>query len=181
MSQPRLSPQPTKKGGYLPIYGRLCICPQTRDLANPPPPPPQIQEFKMSGSDNSGEEPSSFGSYQLELYKNGALLEELPVVTTNPSKLEQQARETMPSAPFNYIYGGAGEGATMDANRLAFRQWKLIPRFLRPTIPRDLSVKLFGQTYREKACSTNCELSTLIVPSDPYDYGACWRYGCIPR
>lgn len=103
----------------------------------------------MSNSDDNGEEPSSYGQYQIELYKNGALLEEPPVVTTNPSKLEQQAREAMPSGPFNYIYGGAGEGATMDANRLAFRQWKLIPRFLRPTMPRDLSVKLFGQTYRE--------------------------------
>ncbi|KUI60456.1 hypothetical protein VP1G_07654 [Cytospora mali] len=54
----------------------------------------------------------------------------------------------MEPGPFNYIYGGAGEGATMDANRLAFRQWKIIPRFLRPTKPRDLRVEIFGQTYQ---------------------------------
>lgn len=101
----------------------------------------------MSDSDDSGEVPPSYGQYQIELYKNGALLEEPPVVTTNPNRLEEQARKAMAPGPFNYIYGGAGEGATMDANRLAFRQWKLIPRFLRPTIPRDLSVQLFGQTY----------------------------------
>ncbi|CAN8099501.1 unnamed protein product [Discula destructiva] len=100
----------------------------------------------MSDSDDNGE-PPSYRNYQVELYKNGALLDEPPVVTTNPNKLEQQAREAMPSGPFGYIYGGAGEGATMDANRLAFRQWKVIPRFLRPTIPRDLSITLFGQTY----------------------------------
>lgn len=32
----------------------------------------------------------------------------------------------------------------MDANRLAFRQWKLIPRMLRPTTYRDLRTTLFG-------------------------------------
>jgi len=26
---------------------------------------------------------------------------------------------------FNYVSGGAGEKSTMDANRLAFRQWKV--------------------------------------------------------
>ncbi|KAF4509276.1 hypothetical protein G6O67_005549 [Ophiocordyceps sinensis] len=35
----------------------------------------------------------------------------------------------------------------MDANRLAFRQWKIVPRVLRPTSPRDLGVTLFGHKY----------------------------------
>lgn len=35
----------------------------------------------------------------------------------------------------------------MDANRLAFRQWKLIPRMLRETSIRDFSVELFGEKY----------------------------------
>lgn len=101
----------------------------------------------MSGTDDGDNAAASYGQYLSELYKNGVLLEEPPVVTTNSNKLEAQARKVMQPGPFNYIYGGAGEGATMDANRLAFRQWKLIPRFLRPTVPRDLSVKLFGQAY----------------------------------
>lgn len=103
----------------------------------------------MAGSDDSGEERPPFGEYQLELYKNGVLLGEPPVVTTNPSGLEAQARKAMEPGPFNYIYGGAGEASTMDANRLAFRQWKIIPRVLRPTVPRDLNVELFGKKYRE--------------------------------
>lgn len=113
----------------------------------------------MTGSDDDSDNVvSPYGQYLGELYKNGVLLEELPVVTTNPNKLEAQARKAMQPGPFNYIYGGAGEGATMDVNRLAFRQWKLIPRFLRPTVPRDLSVKLFGQTYgkRTPANGANC-------------------------
>ena len=48
---------------------------------------------------------------------------------------------------YNYIAGGAGEGATMDANRLAFRQWKIVPRMMRPSAPRNLKVSLFGEQY----------------------------------
>lgn len=71
-----------------------------------------------------------------------------PVVTTNPNKLQAQAKEKMKSEGYNYIQGACGESATMDANRLAFRRWKLIPRILKPTTPRDLSVTLFGHKYR---------------------------------
>jgi hypothetical protein len=108
----------------------------------------------MAGSDDNGEDRPPFADYQLELYKNGVLLGEPPVVTTNPNGLEAQARKAMEPGPFNYIYGGAGEQATMEANRLAFRQWKIIPRVLRPTVPRDLSVKLFGKNYREYLVET---------------------------
>ena len=48
----------------------------------------------------------------------------LPTVTTDPSKLEEQAKKFIGIKAFNYVAGGAGESATMDANRLAFRQWK---------------------------------------------------------
>lgn len=139
-----------------------------------------VEIFNMSDSDDCGEETSAYGQYQLELYKNGALLDEPPVVTTNPNKLEQQAREAMSAGPFNYIYGGAGEGATMDANRLAFRQWKLIPRFLRPTVPRDLSVRLFGHTYCEHMRKDSCEMAMLTAASKPCDHGPGRSDGCIP-
>lgn len=71
----------------------------------------------------------------------------LPSVTTDPNKLEEQARSKLSPTAFNYVAGGAGERATMDANRLAFRQWKMIPRMLRPATHRDLSVELFGHRY----------------------------------
>ena len=76
------------------------------------------------------------------------LHQRLPLVTTDPNKLEAQAKSIMKPTAYNYIAGGAGERATMDANRLAFRQWKMVPRMLRPTTHRDLTVKLFGETYR---------------------------------
>ena len=85
-----------------------------------------------------------YGAFQKEIYIDGILKNKLPTVTTDPNKLEQQAKEHLGLRSFNYVAGGAGEKATMDANRLAFRQWKMIPRMLRPTTHRDLRTKLFG-------------------------------------
>jgi hypothetical protein len=66
-----------------------------------------------------------FKRHQFNIYENGMLRNQLPAVTTSPNKLEQQARDAMEAKGFNFIFGGAGEHATMDANRLAFRQWKV--------------------------------------------------------
>lgn len=43
-----------------------------------------------------------------------------------------------------YVAGGAGDGATMRANRAAFDRWQLVPRVLRDVSSRDLSVSLLG-------------------------------------
>lgn len=82
-----------------------------------------------------------------DIYRNKLLHGNGPVTTTDPNGLEGQAKKAMSPEGFNYVSGGAGEVSTMDANRLAFRQWKLIPRMMRPTLPRDLRVNLFGKTY----------------------------------
>ncbi|KAL8949607.1 MAG: hypothetical protein Q9222_004292 [Ikaeria aurantiellina] len=69
-----------------------------------------------------------YGAFQTEIYANGILNNKLPIVTTDPNKLEEQAKRYLGERSFNYVAGGAGEKATMDANRLAFRQWKLLRR-----------------------------------------------------
>ncbi len=94
-----------------------------------------------------------YGAFQNELYAAGMMRGILPAVTTDPNKLEDQARSKLETGPYNYVAGGAGERATMDANRLAFRQWKIVPRMLRATTQRDLRVTLFGETYGEYARS----------------------------
>lgn len=99
------------------------------------------------GLGDDGEEAPSYGQYQLQIYAKGIFAGMKPEITTDPNKLRAQAQKAMKPEAYNYIAGGAGEGATMDANRLAFRQWKIIPRMLRPTVPRDLKVKLFGETF----------------------------------
>ncbi|TGO31875.1 hypothetical protein BHYA_0391g00040 [Botrytis hyacinthi] len=88
-----------------------------------------------------------YGAFQNEIYRDGMFAHTFPTVTTDPNKLEEQARSKLASTSYNYVAGGAGERATMDANRLAFRQWKMVPRMLRPTTKRDLRVNLFGQEY----------------------------------
>lgn len=87
------------------------------------------------------------------------LHQRLPLVTTDPNKLEAEAKSVLKPTAYNYVAGGAGERATMDANRLALRQWKLVPRMLRPTTKRDLTVKLFGETYgisQDRAIIDHC-------------------------
>lgn len=63
--------------------------------------------------------------WRQEIYRDGILHNRLPTVTYDSNKLEEQAKKFLGARSFNYVAGGAGERATMDANRLAFRQWKV--------------------------------------------------------
>jgi len=95
----------------------------------------------------SVKEDRNYGGFQNTIYAAGMLAKQFPLVTTDPNKLEAQAKKALPSTAYNYVAGGAGEGATMIANRLAFTRWKIVPRMLRPTGKRDLHVDLFGERY----------------------------------
>lgn len=98
-------------------------------------------------SDNADDERVPYAQYIKSILEKGILMGAPPIVTTNPNSLEEQAKKVMPRKGWEYIKGGAGESSTMDANRLAFRQWKIVPRVLTPTTPRDLSTSLFGEKY----------------------------------
>ncbi|KAL6890798.1 FMN-dependent dehydrogenase [Trichoderma evansii] len=82
-----------------------------------------------------------------KMYEDGIFNRKLPIVTTDPSLLEEQARKAMGQKPFGYIYAGAGVMLSVEANRRAFDKWRIIPRYLKPSSPRDLTVKLFGEVY----------------------------------
>jgi isopentenyl diphosphate isomerase/L-lactate dehydrogenase-like FMN-dependent dehydrogenase len=68
-----------------------------------------------------------------------------PIVPTDFRTLERQARRKASRIGWAYAAGGAGDGATMRANREAFERWKIVPRMLRDVSRRDLSVELFGR------------------------------------
>lgn len=91
----------------------------------------------VSGEDKHAPHPNpearKYGAYQSEIYRRGMFDNVLPTVTTDPNKLEEQAKKALPHKSYCYVAGGAGERATMDANRLAFRTWKIVPRMLRET------------------------------------------------
>ncbi|KAK1250857.1 hypothetical protein MKX07_005412 [Trichoderma sp. CBMAI-0711] len=114
-------------------------------------------------ADQDGDGPQPYAAYLRTVVQKGLLAGELPIVTTNPNWLEEQAKKKMTRAGFEYIFGGAGESSTMDANRLAFRQWKIVPRVLKPTTPRDLSVTLFGHKY-DKEIGVAQACAALNVP-----------------
>ena len=73
-----------------------------------------------------------------------------PAVPTSAEKLEAAARRALMRRPggrraWAYVYGGAGSGQTMAANREAFDNRRLVPRMLRNTSRRDISTTVLGQ------------------------------------
>src|SRR4029453_9579170 len=80
---------------------------------------------------------------QNAIYRAGALGRR-PRVPTDFRGLERAARRAMSGDAWAYVAGGAGDGATMRANRVAFDRWQLVPRMLRGVADRDLSVSLLG-------------------------------------
>lgn len=81
---------------------------------------------------------------QNTVYRAG-VLGRRPAVPTDPVGLERAAAAKMSPRARAYVIGGAGTGATMDANREALDRWKIVPRMLRGAGARDLSVRLLGR------------------------------------
>ena len=82
---------------------------------------------------------------QAKIYRDGALGRK-PVIPADFETLERRARAKATTRAWAYCAGGAGEGATMRANRAAFERWAIVPRMLRDVSARSLSVELFGRT-----------------------------------
>ncbi len=81
---------------------------------------------------------------QLQIYLNG-LAGEKPPFPIAMDALEARAREVLRPEVAAYLFGGAGGEETIQANREAFRRWRLVPRMLREVGQRDLSVELLGR------------------------------------
>jgi lactate 2-monooxygenase len=86
-----------------------------------------------------------FGSFQNEIYFAG-LMGVAPTFPMRFAELEEKASAALPPSVWSYVAGGAGDEFTQRANVTAFEQWGLIPRMLRASTTRDLSVELFGMT-----------------------------------
>lgn len=79
------------------------------------------------------------------IYRAGVLGRQ-PAVPTDFAELERRAQTAMSPRAWAYVAGGAGEGATMRANRAAFDRWQIVPRMLPGRVDRDLSTTLLGRT-----------------------------------
>lgn len=82
--------------------------------------------------------------WQKEIYLNG-FAGKRPAVKTSMQSLESEAKQRMSEKAYAYIAGAAGNESTMEANRTAFEQWKIVPRMLRNVGARDTSIELFGK------------------------------------
>lgn len=84
-----------------------------------------------------------FGSYQNEIYFAG-LQGVVPEMPMSFSGWEARASAALADPLWSYVAGGAGDEFTQRTNVSAFERWGLIPRMLRASATRDLSVDLFG-------------------------------------
>ena len=84
---------------------------------------------------------------QAEIYRAG-VLGRRPNVPADAAELEVRAHRAMSPTAWAYVAGGAGEGATMRANREAFDRWRVVPRMLHGRASRDLTTDLLGLDLR---------------------------------
>lgn len=108
-----------------------------------------------------------------------------PKVPTEAGRLEAAARRSLLRRPggrraWAYIYGGAGSGATMDANREAFDRRRIVPRMLRDTSERDLSVELFGRRLPAPVLVAPIGAAGLITRDADLDVGAAAAQRGLP-
>ncbi len=80
---------------------------------------------------------------QTDIYLAG-LSGVVPSLPMSFAELERRAELAMPPGTWSYVAGGAGDEHTQRSNRTAFDHWGIVPRMLRATVERDLSVELFG-------------------------------------
>ncbi|MCC5810982.1 MAG: alpha-hydroxy-acid oxidizing protein [Ectothiorhodospiraceae bacterium] len=90
-------------------------------------------------------QPRHYGDHQLAIYQQG-LKGQRPRLPMGMEALEAAARSSLPSESYWYVAGGAGE-ITMNANRKAFDNYRILPRMLTDVSERDMSVELFGHRY----------------------------------
>ncbi|MGV9541933.1 lactate 2-monooxygenase [Nocardia beijingensis] len=88
---------------------------------------------------------TNFGDYQNEIYFQGlgGVLPDFPMTYAD---LEAKAQAALPPGIWSYVAGGAGDELTQRANVTAFEKLGLIPRMLRASKTRDLSIELFDMT-----------------------------------
>jgi lactate 2-monooxygenase len=100
---------------------------------------------------------------QSAIYRGGAVGIS-PVVPIGGARLEAAARRSMSVEAFAYVAGSAGGEATAAANAAAFDKWRIVPRMLRNVGSRDLSISLFGRSYRSPVIAAPIGVLELAHP-----------------
>ena len=104
-------------------------------------------EHGQPNKDGGAKTTGQFSEYQSTILQLG-LQGRKPVFTCMPYEWEEAARRVLSSNSFSYVFSGAGGWETMEANRRAFNEWKIVPRMLRKSESRDITTTLFGSKLR---------------------------------
>jgi lactate 2-monooxygenase len=102
-------------------------------------------------------------SYASEIYLQG-MAGNRPAIGTDPSALEDIAREQMKPEPFWYVAGSAGSGATARANREAFDRRRIVPRMLTGATARDLSTTVLGVRIPAPVITAPVGVQSIVHP-----------------
>ncbi|MCT2062353.1 alpha-hydroxy-acid oxidizing protein [Dietzia cinnamea] len=129
--------------------------------------------------------PGPFGRARQNVLYRAGISGIMPKVPTGPERLEAAARRALLRRPggrkaWAYIYGGAGAGRTMDANREAFDRRRVIPRMLRDTTDRDLTVELLGRRLPAPVLVAPIGAAGLITSGADLDVGAAAAQRGLP-
>jgi isopentenyl-diphosphate delta-isomerase len=84
---------------------------------------------------------------QRNVYASGMLADDPPEHPVRYEDLEREALDEMSDEAAAYVAGGAGTEDTVDENRRAFADWRIVPRMLRDVSERDLRVDLFDTAF----------------------------------
>lgn len=107
--------------------------------------------------------PPPHSGYAAEIYLQG-MSDVLPAFTTDACALEEAARQVLEPAPFWYVAGAAGSGATARANREAFDRRRLIPRMLTDATARDLSTTVLGSKLAAPLITAPVGVQSIVHP-----------------
>jgi lactate 2-monooxygenase len=105
-------------------------------------------------------DPESYVQYQREIY--GGLRQ--PKYSTKPSQWEAAARANIPNPNFLYVFGAASSESTHRANISALNRYRLRPWMLVQATRRNMSVELFGQTYRSPLLVAPIGVQEIVHP-----------------
>jgi isopentenyl diphosphate isomerase/L-lactate dehydrogenase-like FMN-dependent dehydrogenase len=106
----------------------------------------------------------AFGDYYREIYARGMLANELPKLPVSWAEVERAAEEALEPRAAAYVLGAAGSEDTMRANIEAFRQWRIVPRFMRPVGDRSLRTEVLDTVMPAPVMLAPIGVQTLVHP-----------------
>ena len=63
------------------------------------------------------------------------------------AEAQRRAKKRLPKIAYDFIEGGTDDEVALTTNEQAFRQARIVPRYLVDVTVRDQSTTLFGRTY----------------------------------